>query len=235
MSPQERFKLKHQVFNEIDQLMERWEQRITPSNLRLADRFLNSDIHILLTFVLKDTGEVWVARLDKELLKPEKVVYPIGNKKRVSIDGEQHPMLIDVVEVMQEPERLVSTFVRFEPVDSFFRDRGHSLYFSNFVPLVSGAVLGNRKLCSQRRLLPISKNEMICQVVKGAPEIVNDITGCGDCVKGHSAEHLKLFKAMSACRVHLFQENLHLFVPDLSHLGIDFCEVLFGPLDLYAN
>jgi len=37
--------------------MQRWEQRISARYLRLADRFVNFDLHIILHLLIKDTGQ----------------------------------------------------------------------------------------------------------------------------------------------------------------------------------
>ena len=93
VSVQERFEAKNQTFNKIDHLMKRWNERITLHNLRLADRFINLELHILLDFIIKDTGERWIAGSD--CIPP--MGEPVILHNAILIDSEEHPMFVDVV------------------------------------------------------------------------------------------------------------------------------------------
>jgi hypothetical protein len=61
---QQRLEVGNQLVNKIHKLMERWEKRITLRNLRLADRFIDFELHILFHLRVKDTGEIWGACLE---------------------------------------------------------------------------------------------------------------------------------------------------------------------------
>ena len=69
-SLQQRLEAKNHVLNKIDQLMDRWEQRVTLSNIRLADRRLNFGLNVLL-HVRFDSGEIGVVCFEQiGALKP---------------------------------------------------------------------------------------------------------------------------------------------------------------------
>jgi hypothetical protein len=42
---QQRLEAENQVLDNIHKLMERWEKRITFRNLRIAERFVNSEVY----------------------------------------------------------------------------------------------------------------------------------------------------------------------------------------------
>jgi hypothetical protein len=110
---QKRLEAKNHVFHSIDQLMQRWEHRIMARNLRLAQRFLNLELHILLHLRVIETGVVWGVLLEKEVSTE-----PVGVEKVVMGEREQCSMLIDAVKFVDAPERIVPAFVWFEPIES---------------------------------------------------------------------------------------------------------------------
>ena len=75
--------------------MQRWEHRITARNLRLAHRFLNLELHILLHLRVIETAVVWGVLLEKEISTE-----PVGVEKEVMGEREQCSMLIDAVKLV---------------------------------------------------------------------------------------------------------------------------------------
>src|SRR4029077_16947808 len=63
-SLKQRLETEHQLLGKGDQILERWEKRITLRNLRLADRFLNFELNVLLHLRVKDSSKVWVVRFE---------------------------------------------------------------------------------------------------------------------------------------------------------------------------
>lgn len=63
---QERLKAQDQVLDVINQLSKRWEQLVTRQDIRLADRFINFEFHLLLYFIVEsiDPGKLWVASFE---------------------------------------------------------------------------------------------------------------------------------------------------------------------------
>ena len=56
---QERSKILDDFLDNLNGTSERRKQSISLTNLRLADRFLNLEIHIILHLRIKSTGEQW--------------------------------------------------------------------------------------------------------------------------------------------------------------------------------
>src|SRR5258708_12321572 len=120
--------------------MEHWEHRFRFSDPRLADRFLHFGLNILLHLRL-NTGEVGVLCFQE--ISPW---HPIRREKEIRRNGKQGTVLVHNVKLVDSPERIISALVRFEPVDSFYRFREHSLYFSSLSGFVLGSTLRNREL-----------------------------------------------------------------------------------------
>jgi hypothetical protein len=107
----------NQILREIDKLMQDWEQRITPDNLRLASRFINFDLDILLYFRVEPPAEMWVARFQP--VRASNHWHPAIGEQIVPSDREQGSVLVDVVKLMDSPQRVIPALVRLEPVNCF--------------------------------------------------------------------------------------------------------------------
>jgi hypothetical protein len=231
---QERLEAKNQTLDKIHKLMQSWEQRITLQSRRLIDRFSDFSIYILLH--LKIQSEVWVCRLQKELPEPEKILDPVGGEQRVMANGEERSVLVDNIKLVNTPKGVVTTSIRLERVNGFYRGLSHSVYFSNLVPFVSGFVLRNRELDIAGGLLSRTHpDQLICQMVKRGAQIMDNISGASNHIEGNSSERGEILKAVSRCRIDLFQDHLLARVPESGQLDVELFEVLLGPLNLYAD
>src|SRR5271157_2153117 len=97
---QERSELSNHSLNSINELMQRWQDRITMRNLRLADRFIDFELHVLLYVRVKLGGEFWGV-----LFEPESPVKPIGPIDTISADSKQGTMLVNSVQLVDTPKR----------------------------------------------------------------------------------------------------------------------------------
>jgi len=234
---QERLKAKNQTLNEIQDLMERWEQRITLRNLRIADRFRQFEIGIALNFLVEDTGEVWVALLNEKCVEKVQSSDPFGSKNGVSIDRKESPVLVDVIELMKTPQRFISTSIRLERIDSFDSFRAHSLYFSSLVPFVSGSILRNRKFDLPTRWFATCANndQLVCEVVKCGSEIVDNVSGCCDGVEGQLSHIRLILNQLTRLRIRISEDYVKVIVPANGKFRLQIYELLLGPLNLYAD
>src|ERR1700680_3999394 len=160
--------------------MERWEQRITLRNLRLTDRFLNFGLNILL-HVRFDPGEIGVICLEHIASRE-----PIGGKDKVVCNGKEGAVFVDVIQLMDSPKRITSALVWFEPVDSFFRPRSHSLYFSSLIGFILAHRLCNREfnLSAGNGTWRANHDKLVWKMIKCGPEIVDNISSHRNRVKG---------------------------------------------------
>ena len=231
---QQRLEAEDQVLDNIHKLMERWEKRITLGNLRIAERFANSEIYLALHCTIKDTGEMWVARFDKVF--GERSIDPIGGEQRILADGENGPVLVGVIQFENSPECRVATMVRFERVDSFHGRNAHTLYLSSLVPFVTGHILCNREFdLASGRVAASYPYKLVCEVIERAPQVVDDVSGGSHGVEGKSAEYLSLLRCLSAMKINLCENRVQAVVPESQEFGVKITEMLLGPLDLYPN
>jgi len=144
---QERLEVDNQVSHKIDELMEAREKRIRLCNLRLTERFLNFELHILLHLRFYSGEEAIVGFHQIGAGKP------VSGKQEIVCHGKQGSMLINVVELVDSPERIVPTFVRFKPIDLLNRLWKHSLCFSSLFGFVFLKGVCNGKLDSSQFLV----------------------------------------------------------------------------------
>ena len=102
---------------------------------------------------------------------------------------EQVPVLVDIVKLVDFPERFIPAAVRFDRIDCEFGVFPHSLYLPSLSGFVSGDVLRDRELDLPRIRGPLvvgpDKNKLICEMIEGAPEILNHVSGGGKNIKWH--------------------------------------------------
>src|SRR5579871_2466190 len=178
--------------------MQTWEQRIRLSNLRLADRFLNFELNVLLHLCF-DSGEEGI--LCPQQIRP---VEPVGSEQKIVRQGEQGTVLVDVIQLVDSPERIVPAFVWFEPIDCIDSFLKHSLCFSSLVGFVDLESLCNREFDSpefllskrnNRSTLHSDKNELSCEVVKSRTNVVNHVSCHSDHLErqgGHLLEIVRM-------------------------------------------
>ena len=234
MSLQERLKAKNETFDKIDHLMERWEQRVTLHNLRLADRFINLELHILLDLVVKDTGERWIACSDCIPTRGEPVIF----HDCVIVDGKDHPVFVDIVEFVDLPKKIIPAFIRLKPIDSFYSFGTHTLYFGSLVPFVSCGVLRDRKLDTTRRRFSRDGDQMICKVVKCSSEVLDHISGTTQNVEGKNPNDVHIMdwrRELSRCKICIGENNVTLLIPEDENFPLNIQEMLLGPLNFYPN
>jgi hypothetical protein len=152
--------------------MERGVQRITLRNLRLVDRFIDLELHILLDLTIKHSRKRWIACSDGV----SAVWEPVILHDAIIIDSEEHSMLVNVVQFVNLPKKIVAIFIRLEPVDSFDSFGPHALYFSSLLNFVSISILGDREFGATCRCISCNSDKMVCEVVECSPEILDNIS-----------------------------------------------------------
>ncbi len=242
-SLKKRLEDKNRALCSVNQLLQRWEHRITPNNLRLAERFLNLELHILLHLRIIETGIVWGVLLEKEL-----PVEPRGVQKEVMSKREQSSMLINAVKLVNAPERIIPAFVWLEPIQSFYDLWPDAVYNSGLTGFVTIQILANRKVILCGNSASCNQKQAAHQVVEGASQIVRDVA----CPSEHfdrearhssvsigSGETLLEFerglirRAISTLQVSIGDNYVSALCGQ--DVGCEILEVLFGPFNFYAD
>jgi hypothetical protein len=169
-------------------------ERIRFGDLRLTYRFFNLELNVLLNLRF-DSGEEGI--LCFQQISTGK---PIGGKQEIIAQGKQGTVLVDVIKLMDSPERAIPSSVWFERINCLERLRKHSLYLSSLFGFVFLESLSDRKFDSSeflrgkrdnRSTLHSDCDKLLCEVVKSGSEVVNDIPGNGDGIKRQSGNLLK--------------------------------------------
>lgn len=205
-SDEQRFEVGNDIKNHLLHSMERFEQRLTLNNLRLADSYTEQKLRIVVRFHVgqggiefvvcfqraervsgaEDKGQAFeVGGIERQFgvgIKSGESLKQFGQgveSTKCRTNGNQQAVFVDIVKSVELPERIIPTLVWFERVDSFNRVRPHTLYFSRSVGFVlRGAIgVGNRETG-----LPVGRptsddDKMVSQVVKGAPKVIKDVAG----------------------------------------------------------
>ncbi len=241
---EQRLEAKNQTFNSIDKLMERWQERITIRNLQLADRFVNFELHLLLHLFIKDTSEMWGACFEPIILS-NLSNQPIGEKQIIMRNGKEGAVLVDVVKLVESPEQIIPTLVWFEPIDSFYRFLPHALYFSSLRGFVSSEILSNGKFDTTGRFLAgANEHKLEGEMVESTPKIVDDIASSSDYINRNSGQsnefrisHVRELKCpldvLAGLQVVLASNYCNVLGDE--KVGCQITEVLFGPLNFYAD
>ncbi len=234
---QQRPETENQVIYEIGKLMKAWEQRIRFGDLRLAERFLDFRLNILLHLRL-DSGEEGILGFHQVSTGE-----PIGGEKEVLSQGKKGTVLVNVIKLADSPERVVPAFVWFEPIDSFNGFGKHSLYFSSLFGFIFVDSLRYRKLDSAK--LPLCQrhdwgalhshqNQLSCEVVKRSPQIMDNVSCDSHDIdrQGRNSTEIMLGGEV---RIEIGHDHCRAF--EGSCYGREIIQVLFGPFDLnpYKN
>ena len=160
----------NKTLDAIKHIQERFEQRLTIDNLRFVQRYLESDLHLLIRFTLELIPGEYIAHierapdfgLDKQFLRPEfsfsiangNASLPVdslnhlpsrsgveSNSVQASNGCDYHSMLVDIVKSVETPEHIIPSLVRFGSVNGIYRHLRHTLYLSTLVGFVSRGIL----------------------------------------------------------------------------------------------
>ncbi len=228
-----------QLLREINQLMQSWEQRIRFGNLRLAERFLNFELNILLHLRF-NSGEEGILCFHQ--ISP---IEPIGSEEEVVSPREQGTVFIDVVKLTDSPERIVPTLVWFEQIDSLKRLKEDSLYFGSLCGFVFLGGCRDRKFDKPklifrerlyRRAFHPDQNKLACEVVKRSPQIMHHVSGDSHSIDRQGRNGLEavgmeqLYGMGRDTRIWIGSENCR--VIEGTSNGCEIVQVLFGPFDL---
>jgi hypothetical protein len=105
---EERLKAENQALRNVNHLVQRWENRITARRLRIAQGFLDLELHVLLHLRVIDSGKRWGVLLEKEI-----PIKPISEENKILRPWSDRTMFVDTVKLMDSPQIKVPAFVWF--------------------------------------------------------------------------------------------------------------------------
>jgi len=235
-------------------LVERWDDWPTLDNLRLSERRDDSELHLLLHFIVGN-GEQYIAGLQREVtfggadedlpeLVPRNRMWEIpfreltwrdAVRRHIRHRSKEQTMLIDVVKDMNDPRHLAPTAsIWLDRVNGIYGSLPHSLYFPGRFGLVFCRVLENWEIRSGgwATLAGGYRNEMIGDVIEGAPEVLEGIPG-DDWYDGRNIVGvIKPIDSISSIGIIPQSDSISTLLREAAPLGLKVKHVLFGPLYL---
>ena len=196
--------LQDSAADKISQMLERFNQRLTLSNPRLIERYLKSELHIMVSY--RWCGEEYVAYFERAQdvlgleedaengrliffspsllhklaeLRTDITAQICAFKGRHS--SEQQAMLVDDVQFVEHPKIVtLPSIVWFDSPDRIFSVLPHALYFSLKQGFVFRGALLDRKVDVSPKPLGLvrsNKEKLLRQMIERAPKVVKNITG----------------------------------------------------------
>jgi hypothetical protein len=232
---EKRRELLNQNFDEVRELMERWNERLTLGSLKLSQRFESGQLRILLPFRHIQSGKRGII-----VFEPVVPVESLTFTENITAARYQSSVFVDVVKFVKSPKCVIPTFIRLEGVDeldsSWFNQ---ALYFSTSAGFISMEVFANRER-NVSQIFPASfrvadQGEMVDHVVERAPKIVQNIASDRKHFETNDWKFSKLRRELGNFRVILRDTDMSVGVPIRLRSSFEFNEVLFGPFNLYPH
>lgn len=254
---QERLGLQNDAINKTKQFTEGYKQRLSLNNLRLVERYMKGELHVLVAidggsvgqqmladFYREDAPFSWDGTTDK------------GNacswRQRRCIDAngirtdarsnesescrEQEAMLVDNIQLVEHPEVVIPSLVRLSSINEGFGSGTDTVYFSARFGLIFVRTLADRIHGLLGGGIAIGVNHLTDQIIESTSEIVDciardqrdDLGNRRDACQTISSQIAKLV----VCLAHDF---VGLRLHEGVKLDFNVLDVLFGPFDLPSD
>jgi hypothetical protein len=248
---EQRREIGNQVVNKIKHTLKRHEQRLTLNNPRLSERYNDGELEVMVYFRTKILEE-YVAcfkRANNILGERDSPIAVAGeglkggnrsrevthqvNGEGCSPRSEQEPMLVDNIQFMELPERVLPSFVWFDRIDSFYRFLPHQLYFSLFSSFIFLGAIEDGERGGRGRKVSCTFDKLPCQMVKSTSQVVDNIPADqGDFGRDLLSRPNAVLNCIRIIRVTLGQNIVRFGITEGSEGLIEITDVLFGPFDL---
>jgi hypothetical protein len=240
----------HSRVNEIRQLMQKWNDRLTLDNLRLSERYLKDGLEIHISFRTcrsasdfcaifqywndpAGTGRSRAEHGDLSGGPPEGEVRRKNNVVRfLSVNGhEQSAVLVDVVKLVEFPEiASITTLVRLNSVHETYNLRANSLYHSSTVGFVFGRSLANGEVRSSGNI-PIGFDQLPSQMVQTATQLAERFASNNRELLGDVGANFNVINDLASIRILLSSETIRFGIAESAKPAFQVRDVLIGPFD----
>jgi hypothetical protein len=141
----------------------------------------------------------------------------------------QQPVLVDNVQLMKSPEVFISSLVWFGLVDEVYRSAAHSLYFSRAMGFVFLDVIKDRITRIPVGRCPVCENQLIGEMVKAAPQIVDDVADGGGDFQWNFRDFANPEHPVSRLRIILEDDLVWVGLKEGVKASVEITDVLIGP------
>jgi hypothetical protein len=245
------------ILDYLGEMVERINNRLTLTNPRFVERYLNFELHILLLFKRKAASSVeFIADIQRPSRWPSGS-RPFNDFPESGIDvglacdqpslisgenaahletrgsGNQESVFIDLVKFVESPEKVVPALVRLDLIDSFLDSNSKALYLSPKAGrLVSCLGLRDWKVNNVVGLSGILDGvEFESEVIESAPEVLECVCGNNGNVIGSSTDLLDPHYILSRLRILLEPDSIGILGVKGFEQSMEIVDVLVGPID----
>jgi hypothetical protein len=248
---------RHQdVADATRSLMQHFNDRLTLDNLRLSERYLNGELHIIVYFRFGENIKYAVSferetrrtRLQKKSgviafgdvtedsgeLIPDFGDFSRGHTMEPILpsESEQQTVLVDNVQAMDMSKHLpVSTRVRFDLRERFYSVRRQTLSYGPNTGFKFTGALTCREIDILKRAGRIGSdaNKTICQMIQSAPQVVNGISCNERDISPDGLNVSKIVHAVRSIRCVLREDWIRIVLDEFTPKLSEFEDVFFGP------
>jgi hypothetical protein len=221
-------------------------------NLRLSERYLNWELHILLHFILRDSLK-YVAWFQIQNRVPAlRVDMPSGNggfkagskEPAVNIPGiawghamesvlgansEQQAVFVDVVKTVEMPQDFIApTLVRFDLRHRFYGIAPKAMFYSPRVGIKFLAQLADREIDLFNRSRP-KLDKVVSKVIESTPDVIDGISRDERNISGNRRNVDDAVNALPGVRIVLGRDWIRAGVDKRIPSTIQLEDVFFGP------
>jgi hypothetical protein len=254
--------ISQQVLHNIARSEDRCQKRLSLENLRLGERYVEGKLNILVRFKVPFHGKDRIALLGGQQiaatgmkpcgsLRQGMTQFNVAGKESfqdsaASLNSEvtyadsgdyQEAVLIDIVKLIESPERTVPSLVRLGSPQRIFDSLNDGLHFSfrfGHILLETLKVFEDREGRPLFRLGPRSAanlNELPPQIVESASQIVGSIAIGEQNLLGNIPPLVQKPDSDILFDIILGNSCIGLRAEELNPFEIEFTDVLFGPFD----
>jgi hypothetical protein len=254
----QRSKAGEDALNLMRHYMERREHTFTFDNPRFAERYIEGELNLLIHFLIGQSDEEFVAWLQREhpiggrdlrkanerralkfaepLQKTSMAIAPEIHAVKSRTDRHDEPVFVDIVKLMEPPDGVVPTLIRFGSINHVYRILPHALYFSRRFASVSCGSVGDGKVhMPPRSGISSSKIKSVSQVVEGASKILEHVADDHAEYERRGIDALQVVDQLARLRIALESNNVWLGVQKGSDIRFQITDVLFGPIDFLSD
>jgi hypothetical protein len=247
----QRLKLRNDPVHKMHEFLDGFKQRLSLDDLRLAQRYVESELEIIVGLCVGEINEEFIASFKRAetVCRSEKCAQfrygseirerflhlPVHESAQINAleartDHKNSAVFVDVVQLVENPEIVVASEVRLASVDHLDGHLTHPLYFScrSGRPVLLDC-FADREVGVISWHLPVREYESIGEMIEGCTEIMNGVAGDERNLDRHVSYPRNIMDWASGPRIALGADFVWTGVEKRSDRLIKVCDVLFGP------
>jgi hypothetical protein len=150
-------------------------------------------------------------------------------------DGHQELVFVRDVELVESPERIVLSLIRFGVLDEVHRSLRRSIYFGGVAGFKSIGALEDGKSVLFADGVALGTNHLANEQVEGRTKVVDAIPDDGAPEKRRLLGDFDPPDQIARMRLVITNGSVGLSLKEPLIPGLEITEVMFGPFDLYPN